>query len=66
MHRYVLLGLFKPADVDIVGEVADEALGFHAERFTDDLGVHNGDEADDPCRAQPFGGGARGVEDVDT
>jgi DNA replication protein DnaC len=45
-----LFGQFKPPSVDAVGEVANEALGFHAERFADDLRVHGRNETDDPCR----------------
>jgi IstB-like ATP binding protein len=43
-----LLVEFKSPNIDVVGEVADEALGFHAERFAGDLRVQDGDEADDP------------------
>ena len=59
-----LFGQFKSPSVDAVGEVANEALGFHAERLAGDLRVQDGDETDDPCRTKAFCRSACSIEHV--
>ena len=50
--------------VDVIGEVVNEAFGFHAERLAGDLGVEGGDEIHDASGAQTFGRHPSRIEHV--
>ena len=57
-------GLVPAPGIDVIGEVVNEAFGFHAERLAGDLGVEGGDEIHDASGAQTFGRHFSRVEHV--
>ena len=57
-------GAGKAARIDAIGEVVDEAFGFHAECLPGDLRVKHHDEIDDARRSKTLRRHASGIEHV--